>query len=65
MPTGAAEPTPPGRSLEGLDTEHREEAGLRLSLHTGFAINFECFCVYKVPQVVQEDASRKLVVETG
>lgn len=45
VPTRAAEPTPPGRSREGLDTEHREEAGLRLSLHTGFAINFECLCV--------------------
>lgn len=45
VPTGAAEPTLPGRSWEGWDAGHREEAGLRLSFHTGFTINFECLCV--------------------
>lgn len=45
VPTGAAEPTLTCRSWEGPDIGHREEAGLRLSFHTGFAINFECLCV--------------------
>lgn len=45
VPTGAAEPTLPGRGREGPDAGHREEVGLRLSFHPGFAINFECLCV--------------------